>query len=587
MELSGKKVLICDCEGTMALDGKALAAACDAESARINSQLCRAEIDNFKQAVGDGQPVIVACTQEAPLFAETLQEMGASTSLGFTNIRERAGWSEAHEAALPKIAALLAEGALDIPGTASVTLASQGRVLVYGRGDAAIEAAKQLAGRVDPFVLLREADEVQPPRLADVLVFRGAIAAAQGHLGAFEVVVNGHAPSRPSSRGAVEFAAPRDGIRLTCDLILDLTGDAPLFPASRRRDGYFAPDPGNPALVQKALFEITDMVGEFEKPIYITYDGSICAHSRSRQTGCTRCLDVCPTSAIRPDGDTVAIDPFICAGCGNCASVCPTGAATYAMPPRDSLLQRLRTLLGTYAGAGGTDPVLLVHDTGFGDEMIAMIGRYGRGLPANVLPFAVNEVTQIGLDLLAVAMAYGASRVLLLAGPEKRGELDGLASQIGLAETVLAGFGYGSGRVELVDETDPTALEGHLWGLDGATPIPAARFLAMGGKRTLLMLALRHLHAQAPEPQDVLPLPAGAPFGTVEVRVEGCTLCLACVGACPTGALSDNPDMPMLRFDEETCIQCGLCRTTCPESVISLVQRLNLGEDGRAAIVVK
>src|SRR3546814_7446748 len=79
------------------------------------------------------------------------------------------------------------------------------------------------------------------------------------------------------------------------------------------------------------------MVVEFEKPRYVEYKAEICAHSRNRKTGCTRCLDVCPASAIAPDGDHVAIDPFICGGCGACHSVCPTGAASYALPPATAL----------------------------------------------------------------------------------------------------------------------------------------------------------------------------------------------------------------------------------------------------------
>ena len=86
---------------------------------------------------------------------------------------------------------------------------------------------------------------------------------------------------------------------------------------------------------------------------------------------------------------------------------------------------------------------------------------------------------------------------------------------------------------------------------------------------------MRELHAAAPAPVDVVALPAGAPFGTVEVNVEGCTLCLSCVSACPTGALSDDPERPMLRFAEDACVQCGLCKATCPEKVISLKPQLD------------
>ncbi|MFX5757020.1 4Fe-4S binding protein, partial [Acinetobacter baumannii] len=78
-------------------------------------------------------------------------------------------------------------------------------------------------------------------------------------------------------------------------------------------------------------------------------------------TGCTRCLDLCPTGAITPADDAVAIDPAICAGCGACAAACPTGAAAYALPPVDGLMRRLRALITTYRAAGGHHGIVLLH----------------------------------------------------------------------------------------------------------------------------------------------------------------------------------------------------------------------------------
>ncbi len=329
------------------------------------------------------------------------------------------------------------------------------------------------------------------------------------------------------------------------------------------------------------------MVGEYEKPRYVAYDASLCAHSRSRVTGCTRCLDVCPASAIAPEGDGVAIDPYVCGGCGGCNSVCPTGAASYALPPAGMLLERLRTLLTTYFKAGGEKPALLVHDTRHGEALISLIARHGRGLPARVIPFAVNEATQVGFDFLASAIAYGAEQVVLLVPPQRRDELDGLAGQVGLTEALTAGLGLGGGRVAVLTDADPDAVERQLWDLPPRRRIDPATYIPMGGKRTVTRLALTHLHKVAPEPVDEIALPQGAPFGTVEVDVDGCTLCLACVGACPTGAMQDNPEKPQLRFQEDACIQCGLCRNTCPEKVISLTPRLNFREDARRAIVIK
>ena len=87
------------------------------------------------------------------------------------------------------------------------------------------------------------------------------------------------------------------------------------------------------------------------------------------------------------------------------------------------------------------------------------MARLGRGLPARVLPFAVNEVTQAGLEFLASAFAYGAARMLILVPPGKATELDALAGQIGLMETVLSGLGFGSGRIDVLQEQDPAAIE--------------------------------------------------------------------------------------------------------------------------------
>jgi ferredoxin len=554
MELKGKTLLVCNCETSMPLDEGKLVKACRATGAAgelaLNSQLCRSQLGNFQAAVLGQAPVVVACTQEAPLFSEVAAEDKPDAQLSFVNIRETAGWSE--EAA----------------------------------GRDATVAAKQLAGRLEVTVLLSEPGEVLPPRIMDVPVFRGTVVRAEGHLGKFAVIVNGYAPAAPSSRLALAFEAPRDNAASECDLILDLTGGPPLFPAHTKRDGYFRPDPDDPAAVQKALFDIVDMVGEFEKPLYVHYDGNICAHARSHQTGCTRCLDVCPASAITPAGDTVAIDPFLCGGCGACASVCPTGAASYQMPSGGGLFQRLRTLLAAYREAGGREPVLLLHDPRHGAEVIAMMARAGHGLPGRMLPVAVNEVTQVGLDFLAMAFAYGAAGVAIVVDPKKRDELDGLAQQIGLAETVMEGLGFSGGRIALLDHADSERIEQELWDFAPGTAAPAGRFLTMGGKRGRTMLALRHLHDTAPRPTEILPLPAGAPFGAVKVDLAGCTMCLSCVGACPTGALRDDESRPWLGFNEEACVQCGLCRTTCPESVIALEPRLNFTEHARGTVTL-
>src|SRR5690606_29522115 len=190
----------------------------------------------------------------------------------------------------------------------------------------------------------------------DVPIHRGRIRKATGYLGAFEVEVDGYAPMLPSSRAGLEFVMARDGAKSSCDIVLDLSGGQPLFSDGGRRDGYVHADPSNPAAVARAVFKVSDLGGDVEPPRYVAVAAGICAHARSQQVGCTSCLDNCPTGAISPAGDHVAIDPGVCAGCGTCSSVCPTGAVSYAFPSREDLVTRVQVLLKAYRAAGGARP---------------------------------------------------------------------------------------------------------------------------------------------------------------------------------------------------------------------------------------
>ena len=76
-------------------------------------------------------------------------------------------------------------------------------------------------------------------------------------------------------------------------------------------------------------------------------------------------------------------------------------------------MRRLRTLLQTYRKAGGSDAVVLFHDGEHGEDIIDALARFGDGLPANVLPLRVNEVTQLGPETArrpSLPMAAAASR---------------------------------------------------------------------------------------------------------------------------------------------------------------------------------
>ena len=572
----------------MPLDERALTRGCGAGAAiRTAENLCRSQLARFTAALAEGRPLTIGCTQEAPLFEQEAEAAGFSQPIAFANIREAAGWSSEAAKAGPKMAALLAAAALPAPETPLVGLRSEGVTLLLGRDATALAVAERLKHKLDLTVLLTGEQEVTPPRQADYPVLRGRARGATGWLGNFEVLVDGHAAPSPASRAAYKWGTRRDGARSRADVVLDLTGGAPLFPLAELRQGYLRANPDNPAEVEKLVAAAGELVGEFDQPRFIDFTAGLCAHSRNKRTGCTRCLDLCPTGAIAPGRDSVVITAEICAGCGACAAVCPTGAASYALPPPGFSLGRLRTLLQTYTAAGGADAVLLLHDESHGEALLDALARHGEGLPAQVLPVRVNEVSQTDLATLACALAWGAAGVRLLLPAHRPHGVAGALTNLDTMAAALAGLGLGEGpaRVAAIETDDPFSL-GELL----RQPMPRrgwqpAGFLALGTTRELLKQALAALRpAEAPM---LVPLPTGAPLGAALVRAEGCTLCLACTMACPTQAFSANPDRPELSFLEDACVQCGLCVATCPEQVIALAPRLNLAPEAARPRVVK
>ncbi len=664
----------------MPLQAKLLGEALHEDLTR-HSALCRREAGAFQQAVlaaeKSGESLVVACTQETRLLTQLASQTQGVNALAerpikFVNIRETGGWSQDAASASPKMAALLAMAQLPDPEPVpTVTFKSAGRLLVIGPLDEAERLAALLDDALNVSIFAQGPGRSGGQQERRFPILAGQLESLTGWLGAFELawlrdnpidldvctrcnaclgvcpegaigldyqinstLCNSHRDCVAvcAVAGAIDFNREAKREFENFDLVLDLrpaSSPAASFTQHAPPQGYFRlPSAGLNEL--QTLLRLRELVGEFEKPKFFVYKQKLCAHSRNQQLGCTACIDVCSARAVGSElsRQQIKVNPNLCVGCGACTTVCPTGALSYAYPRASEQGGKLKTLLATYARAGGKQAALLFHSQEGGAGLLNALGRAAQlskplgvsrpgkfgpasitasqarihGVPARVLPVALWHTASTGLDVWLSAIAYGASQVWVLATVEDAPQYrQALRAQMDVAQSILTGLGYQGSHFRIIDVGLGLDGQPDLAALDAALQMPAAEGLARAAsfavqadKRATLDLALDHLIAQTSQRPDEIALhsllaeaPGSAsPFGSLKINKEACTLCLSCVGACPSSALQDNALMPQLKFIEKNCVQCGLCVSTCPENALVLQPRLLLTPQRKEARVL-
>ena len=366
----------------------------------------------------------------------------------------------------------------------------------------------------------------------------------QGYLGNFDLLFTD------------EFGNPA---RQKADAVVDLF-DKSILSAELLPAGYFT-CPQNSQAEDLLIEELAAITGEFEKPRYFDYDASICAHAVNGRAVCRACIDACPAEAIISIGEKVEVNPHLCQGGGTCTSACPSGAMSYRYPaPRDSS-RRLRVLLQTYRENSGSNAVVVFQS----EESTSVLDK------PNQLAVMVEELASVGPEICLAALAYGAEKIVFLADhaiPQK--STLQIQKQLQWLNVIAEANGFDADAIQLVESV------GQIPSVNSAVSLLPAVQDMPDSKRDAFFLALDHLVDAAKSTEVVLSLPAPAPFGTVDIDAQKCTLCMACISACPAKALqnSTDRDFPSVQLIESNCLQCSACVQTCPEQAMEITPRL-------------
>ena len=255
-------------------------------------------------------------------------------------------------------------------------------------------------------------------------------------------------------------------------------GRVPLFALERPPVGYL--HLSDDADLAERLAELCALTGIFDKPRYFRLDPEACAFTARGVPGCSRCLDVCPTDALKPVNGRIQIDPHLCQGFGSCASACPTGAIGYHQPDANTSGDYLFRLLKHYREAGGDAPQLLIASESERERVEAELTR----LPANWLPVWVEESASLGIESWFAALAYGASAVRIALGDDAPASVRALVErELASAAVLLASAGLAADRIGLfnpdAEQDKPLSgepalalLDKPLKGISGKTCLP-------------------------------------------------------------------------------------------------------------------
>ncbi len=303
------------------------------------------------------------------------------------------------------------------------------------------------------------------------------------------------------------------------------------------------------------------------------------------EAGCQLCAMACPSGALWKTNGYFSVDKTICQGCGVCLAACPREAIKFPGWSLSQFEAQLASLLDTATLAGEPFGLLLACQKAVG--RLEELARQGVPYSHHWLAVTVPCLGMVTPTWILQALVHGADAVSLLScGADcPFGQQQAIGGRANFCRRVLRLLGHYPQRVHVLSTSRPMGL---LRALQEAPPRKDSRHRSRPGEPLRLgttedaFQAIRYLaDGDGASHRIVLEHPY-SPFGVLEFWAEGCTGCLACVKACPTGALRSEPlgNGVTLAYSPSSCTGCGMCVDVCPESaakVLGVRRMTNLG----------
>jgi ferredoxin len=293
----------------------------------------------------------------------------------------------------------------------------------------------------------------------------------------------------------------------------------------------------------------------------------VCAVGR----GCQICADLCPHQALQPIHlDRMDLLKDKCTGCGACVTVCPREAFHFPASSSAQIGAQVEAMLDGTQASFPRGVLFTCHNSaGRFDEL----HRDGDSSTQGWFPVEVPCLGMVTSTWILQSLRLGASAVGLLACPENECRFGGREEMIGRVDycrTILEEMQLPSQAVQFIHFEDRKRLAESLSVLGGLEMTESVDLDSAPVSFSILgaVDAIRGLSGSNVEASELELSHAHSPLGMVMVG-DGCTLCGACVTACPSEALAmEEEENTTLTFRAASCVACGGCEPVCSENVV-------------------